>query len=108
MLARMLASAPMIPTPANMTSTGGDPAEHRHGVLVAVPDSGDRHHAPPQCAAAGPDVRVGRRLWNCSTNTLNDEYDERGQDGDEGCVLAAMGDDIPAPVLSRSDLGTIV
>ena len=90
-LARMLARAPMIPMPANMTKMPVRRPNVRDREEVPVADGGDRHDAPPDRIATGRMFASGAAALELEHEDAADaEHDPGQQDRDERRVLAAV------------------
>ena len=97
----MLARAPMIPMPANITKMPVMRPMSRHGVVVAVADGGDGHEAPPDGVATGLDVAVGDPALELEDEDAPDrEHDPGQQDRDERRVLAAVLEHVHDQILA--------
>lgn len=87
-LAKMLAKAPMMPTPGEHHEHARDPSCGRHGIRISVADRRDGHDRPPQRVASGRDVGIRRRgLELQDEHAAQRLHDEGGQYRDERRVL---------------------
>ena len=94
-LARILARAPMMPTPTNYEH-GGDPPPKCHRIVVAIAHRGDGDDRIPERVPTRGNVRCRRRAFELEhEHTGNRQDQDRQKDGNERRVLAAVIQDVP-------------
>jgi hypothetical protein len=98
MLAMMLASEPMMPTPMIITKVAAAPDGWSKAVTIT--HRGDGHDCPPQGVAARRDVGIRRpalRIEHDDAGTADDQQGEHGRDNPR--VLGAITQDITQHLL---------